>query len=503
MRTPSHSIRTSLLPAASSRLACLLLLAATQTGCVVYQHAYRTLVKEPLEYSWKLDRKRSLETYRGWAEQAWGDCCQRCGAGVDDVEEEFRNGFLDGFVDYVWAGGSGNPPPVPPRRFWHDSYRNAEQCRALAEQWCAGYRLGARTAREGGYRKRALLPTACLLGCTDACPDNCQSDGACSTGACSTNSNLPGQIISERVLGTNPPQPAILSLPSDNAPIGAPTDILSSPNAQIMGSGQSAPALPIPAFAEPTPQAPAIAETLPTAPATSPRAATPPTTPAPTIQAEPTTESPAEADPFEGIETAPAQPGESLDDLFNRSQQRRGVAEPVIRMLSPPSDAPSIEATDDVADIDAYDIDDKDIDAYDFDAAGVDPATLEVANEHVAPVAAKPIAAKLSTVFATTPVAPAPAEPSDQLPAWLPADATPSETTQLTLIAPATNPAASLKTPATELVIAPPQPAPHVTPASAQETAPTVARQVAPAAAKTSSKPFIPVKPVGGVSFVR
>jgi hypothetical protein len=127
---------------------------ATQSGCTVFQNARRTLIQEPSEFSWRWDRGRSLKVYRQWADQAWAaesGACPEAGA-VD----EYALGFRDGFVDFVYAGGDGQPPPVPPRKFWNVAWRTPEGDVA-AQQWFAGYRHGAQSARNGGYRQSGIV----------------------------------------------------------------------------------------------------------------------------------------------------------------------------------------------------------------------------------------------------------------------------------------------------------------------------------------------------------
>jgi hypothetical protein len=119
-------------------------------GCTVCQNAKRTICDEPAAYSWKHDRRRSIEAYRQLADEVWiettGACPELSGAA------DYASGFHDGFVDYVYAGGSGEPPPVPPRHFWNAMLRTPDG-KARADQWFTGYRHGARVARDGGYRE--------------------------------------------------------------------------------------------------------------------------------------------------------------------------------------------------------------------------------------------------------------------------------------------------------------------------------------------------------------
>jgi len=106
------------------------------------------------------DRKRSIETYRWWADRAWREQCSSDPEGCES--RAYVAGFKEGFVDYVYGGGSGEPPPVPPRPFWNVEERNPRG-HSAATDWFAGYRHGAQVAREEGYRKRALVPSSLFL----------------------------------------------------------------------------------------------------------------------------------------------------------------------------------------------------------------------------------------------------------------------------------------------------------------------------------------------------
>lgn len=130
-------------------------------GCTVWQNARRTIIQEPIVYSAKHDRKRSIETYRAWADDAWREHYSLYPEICSN--DDYALGFRDGFVDYVYAGGNGEPPPVPPRHFWNVENRNGEG-HAAAAQWFAGYRHGAAVARNGGYRARATLNSSLRLG---------------------------------------------------------------------------------------------------------------------------------------------------------------------------------------------------------------------------------------------------------------------------------------------------------------------------------------------------
>jgi hypothetical protein len=120
------------------------------SGCTICQNAMRTVWHEPAAYSWKHDRRRSVEAYRQWADAALADEAGRC----PDLfgEPDYVMGFRDGFVDFVYLGGTGEPPPVPPRHFWNVMLRSPEG-KVRANLWFDGYRHGAAVARDGGYRE--------------------------------------------------------------------------------------------------------------------------------------------------------------------------------------------------------------------------------------------------------------------------------------------------------------------------------------------------------------
>jgi hypothetical protein len=131
------------------------------TGCTVCHNAMRTVCHEPAAFSWKHDRRRSVELYRQWADQAWAEELSQCPELFS--QGDYAVGFRDGFVDFVYAGGTGEPPPVPPRQFWNAILRSPDG-RQRADQWFAGYRHGAQVARDGGYREMGTIRTSLVSG---------------------------------------------------------------------------------------------------------------------------------------------------------------------------------------------------------------------------------------------------------------------------------------------------------------------------------------------------
>jgi hypothetical protein len=205
------------------------------SGCSVWRHARRTLITEPSEYSWKHDRARSLKAYRQWADEAWaaesGSCPEVAG------DDDYALGFKDGFVDLVYAGGDGQPPPVPPRQFWNVAWRNPPG-NAAAANWFAGYRHGAYVAREGGYRENGIVPS------------------------------------SYRVSGGYSAEPYAPA----GEPILAPQEMLPMPDGRAEFESDMLPAMPMPSSApESAPIERAEPESTPEIPLADPPAAPPPT----------------------------------------------------------------------------------------------------------------------------------------------------------------------------------------------------------------------------------
>lgn len=75
----------------------------------------------------------------------------------------YHDGFVEGFADYLYAGGNGEPPISPPWKYRRVVYETPEGRRAV-EDWFAGFRRGAHAARDSGIRELVLVPTATSAG---------------------------------------------------------------------------------------------------------------------------------------------------------------------------------------------------------------------------------------------------------------------------------------------------------------------------------------------------
>lgn len=102
---------------------------------------------------------------RALADEAWSEL-QKSGP-AHSYSLDYELGFKDGFVDYLYAGGPGHPPPVPPRHYWDARYETPSGHHAI-EEWYAGYEHGVQAALASGYRQQLILP---LPAITPICVD--------------------------------------------------------------------------------------------------------------------------------------------------------------------------------------------------------------------------------------------------------------------------------------------------------------------------------------------
>jgi len=126
-------------------------------GCYPVALATRTCVIEPIQYCKIADDIQERRRDYALAEETWQVFAQ---AHPDHpASPDYECGFKDGFADYLYAGGTGEPPPVPPRQYWRITYE-APQGHQAIEDWFAGFRFGAAVARASGYRELVTIPSS-------------------------------------------------------------------------------------------------------------------------------------------------------------------------------------------------------------------------------------------------------------------------------------------------------------------------------------------------------
>jgi len=129
-------------------------------GCSPLGHAARTTIFEPTEFPRRLDDLVDGIRNRKLAEAAW-DQFQAENAD-DDYSCDFALGFKAGYADFLYAGGTGAPPPVPPRYYWRPEFESPQGHIAIRD-WFEGFRRGAAIAKQTGYRELVTLPSSVAL----------------------------------------------------------------------------------------------------------------------------------------------------------------------------------------------------------------------------------------------------------------------------------------------------------------------------------------------------
>lgn len=134
---------------------CLISSGCSLSGKGITGKFFRTVVWEPAAYSDCKDDHRARSRYQRVSEQAW---LQVQAANAETAfSRHFELGFKEGYSEYLYAGGSSVPPPVPPRRYWNDGWQTPEGHQAIGD-WYAGYREGVAAAMAEGCRHYAVVP---------------------------------------------------------------------------------------------------------------------------------------------------------------------------------------------------------------------------------------------------------------------------------------------------------------------------------------------------------
>jgi|GEM_PF-622274 len=84
---------------------------------------------------------------------------------------EFRDGFLDGYVDYLDRGGAAQPPAVPPLQYVRNKKYFTTEGQSLIRDYYLGFKYGTDVAVASGRRQFLTVPvllpdTSCPPGAT-------------------------------------------------------------------------------------------------------------------------------------------------------------------------------------------------------------------------------------------------------------------------------------------------------------------------------------------------
>jgi hypothetical protein len=132
----------------------LVAMCACSSGCALICDATSLMVfkaRESIE-----DCHENVRNHK-WAEEAWVHV--KAGTPGVPFSKDYAQGFKDGFAYFLFRGGNGEPPPLPPNSYRKVAYQTPQGYQAI-EDWFAGYRHGEELlARiEELLRDRGLAP---------------------------------------------------------------------------------------------------------------------------------------------------------------------------------------------------------------------------------------------------------------------------------------------------------------------------------------------------------
>jgi hypothetical protein len=122
-------------------------------GCNIVHNAARNVVNEPhvvlaqhaIEHDLRADARRAWREVRA-------DYPRRA------FTAEFRDGFLDGYVDYLDRGGNGSLPAVPPAKYTRHKKYFTEEGQCLVKDYFLGFQYGQEIAIATGKRQFLTVP---------------------------------------------------------------------------------------------------------------------------------------------------------------------------------------------------------------------------------------------------------------------------------------------------------------------------------------------------------
>lgn len=118
--------------------------------------ARRTTQFEPRLFRFFGNARATKKRNRTIANEVWYEVSGGC---PDDFSEHYSRGFIDGFADYMYRGGEGEAPLLPPRDYWNLGYESPAG-RQHIQEWYEGFRHGASECMARGYRELVVVPSS-------------------------------------------------------------------------------------------------------------------------------------------------------------------------------------------------------------------------------------------------------------------------------------------------------------------------------------------------------
>ena len=121
-------------------------------GCNIAYYTAKNVINEPIELCDQIHRTQGL---RKQAKACWQEVRKQYPRKA--FTPEFRDGFIDGYVDYLDRGGNAVVPPVPPKRYTRNDYLTPEGHERIRDYFL-GFRYGLDAALATGQRPFLTVP---------------------------------------------------------------------------------------------------------------------------------------------------------------------------------------------------------------------------------------------------------------------------------------------------------------------------------------------------------
>ena len=127
-------------------------IALSQAGCQLWRASAHNILNEPIEY---LDQNKLANQLEKDAKLRFKELESHFGR--KSLSEDFEQGFVDGYTDYLEHGGQATPPAIPPLKYRRSKFLNPDG-HARIHDYFAGFQQGADAACETGQRTYLTLP---------------------------------------------------------------------------------------------------------------------------------------------------------------------------------------------------------------------------------------------------------------------------------------------------------------------------------------------------------
>jgi len=129
----------------------LLLVFLNSAGCSFFRYGAENVVNDPYNAAQDVAFRHRM---RKFAREAWQEICKTDGK---RHSKAYIEGFEDGFVDFIDADGTGDPPGAAPAHL-RRQLLHSENGQLIIEDWFAGFRHGVQVARASGLREKYVMP---------------------------------------------------------------------------------------------------------------------------------------------------------------------------------------------------------------------------------------------------------------------------------------------------------------------------------------------------------